>query len=411
MNGIIFSVFSFLLIGLATGLVLRAFRRHATNESHTSAQTQAWLRASLHQELDEASITGDLRPEDLPKAESDFSRMVEAYARLENTQKLLEPPHSRTRWMIPVMFFVVTASFYGIYGGWHYIFMGPLAAQRHDLRIVLRQYRHHLAHHPDDLRGWRAVARGYELLGKDHRAAAAYRHLVRHGGSGDPAVLADYAQVLILEAPNHLNAHEAALVNRALTLDPDQPKALWWGGLLALAVGHDRDRALRLWNRLLRNPALPSAVRHIVVSRVVALGGTPASAGPPRDQAQAGVQAWTIHVTDVFPPTPVMGHARLYVFLTDPLDLAQPPYYVRTVDHPVFPLTIRLTDHDSPMGPPSHLAHEVELIALLSRNGLANPEPGDLEGRRLYSRSYLSSTGQLTVQIDERLGGKPSPKQ
>ena len=408
MTGLVFVVCALLLAAAAAVLVVRALGRPGEDADRAPDRVRAWLKTSIRRELEDARAAGDVRPEDLVRAESDLSRMVEAYGRGGGAGAAARRGPARHRAVVAILIVVLTAGLYTVYGDWHYVFDGPRAAQRHELRLVLHRYHHHLARHPDDTRGWRALARGYELLGHDRRAAGAYRHLVRHGGAQNPTVLADYAQALILAQRGHLDARDLALTDRALALDPDQPKALWWGGLLALAVAHDKDRALRLWNRLLRNPTLPKAVRAIVASRVVALGGTPAKPAVPT--APGGEGTWSVTVTDAVPAsaTPPGSRARLYVFLRDPLEPARAPYYVRAVPHPVFPLVVALSPSDSPMGLPSRLPREVELVALLSLNGAASPAPGDLEGRRIYSRSYIRTARRLHVRMDERLGAPPA---
>jgi len=409
-NGLVFVVCALVLILAAVGLIVRALTRSGDDADRAPERVRDWLRASIRRELEDARAAGDLRSDDLLRAESDLRRMVEDYGRYGPTKPKTKarPGPTRLRTVLVVFVIVATVGLYAVYGGWRYVFFGPLAAQRHDLRVALHRYHRHLARHPDDVHGWRALARGYELLGHDRRAARAYAHLVRHGGGRDPTVLADYAQALILASHGRLDERELALTNRALALDPVQPKALWWGGLLALAVAHDRARALRLWNRLLLNPALPKTVRAIVASRVVALGGTPAEPVPSvASQPPQGRGTWLVTVTDAVRPsgsTPPGSPARLYVFFRDPLHPHQPPYYVRAVVHPVFPLTVALSRSDSPMGAPNRLPREVELVALWSRDGRPTPRPGDLEGRRIYSRAYLKTAGRLSVRIDRRIG-------
>lgn len=410
MTGIVFSLLALSLAVASAILVLRALsRHHADDKRHEVQQAREWLRQVGHRELEEAREIGDLLGENLEQAKGDLDKMVAAFAAHDHPVRQSHDKLPKgVKVGIVVLFALLTTGLYAVYGDWHYMFLGPMAAQRHDLRVALTRYQRHLKRHPDDLRGWRALARGYELVGEDRRAAAAYRHLVRHGGAEDPTILADYAQALILEDPNHLDARELAIANRSLDLDPDQPKALWWGGLLALVVSHDRQRAITLWNRLLRDPSVPVAVRSVVASRVVALGGTPARPIPSVLTVKPiGSHAWRIRVTldSNLAGGAISGRARLYVFLRDPLVPMHPPYYVRAVPHPVFPVMLTLSSRDDPMGVPQRLPRELELVALVSRNGLAQPAPGDLVGRRLYTRSYLMSVTHLSVRVDHKLGG------
>lgn len=102
---------------------------------------------------------------------------------------------------------------------------------------------------PDDTQGWVMLARSYKVLGRFADAAEAYSH----GGAlvdGDPALLADYAEVLGQAQDGKLAGQPAALIAKALALDPDEPQALFLAGAAA-SDRNDFAAVAEFWGRLL----------------------------------------------------------------------------------------------------------------------------------------------------------------
>lgn len=102
---------------------------------------------------------------------------------------------------------------------------------------------------PDDTQGWVMLARSYKVLGRFADAAEAYSH----GGAlvdGDPTLLADYAEVLGQAQGGKLAGQPEALIAKALTLDPDEPQALFLAGAAA-SDRNDFAAVAEFWGRLL----------------------------------------------------------------------------------------------------------------------------------------------------------------
>lgn len=98
--------------------------------------------------------------------------------------------------------------------------------------------------HPDDADGWHTLARSYAALGHHAKAIEAFRTALRLRPD-DSTWLAEYAFSAAVRDPNAASGEPARLVERALRLDPTNPKALALAGTLALdrkdyraAVGH-----------------------------------------------------------------------------------------------------------------------------------------------------------------------------
>jgi cytochrome c-type biogenesis protein CcmH len=102
---------------------------------------------------------------------------------------------------------------------------------------------------PDDSKGWVMLARSYKVLERFPEAAEAYSRAATLVDQ-DPALLADYADVLSRSNGGKLQGKPTELVERALKIDPDEPQAL----LLAGAAASDRQQfaaAAEYWSRCL----------------------------------------------------------------------------------------------------------------------------------------------------------------
>jgi cytochrome c-type biogenesis protein CcmH len=101
---------------------------------------------------------------------------------------------------------------------------------------------------PDDTKGWVMLARSYKALGRYAESVEAYGH----GGAlvdADPALLADYAEVLA-QVGGSLQGKPLELLTRALKLDPDEPQALFLAGAAA-TDRNDFASVAQYWGRLL----------------------------------------------------------------------------------------------------------------------------------------------------------------
>jgi len=119
------------------------------------------------------------------------------------------------------------------------------------IRGMVDRLAERLAQEPDDHAGWLRLGKSYGVLGEKQKAAEAY---------GRAAALApdDIETLLALAAASveasgggaELPANVAALYRRILSLDPDNPQALWFSGVADAQAG-DRIAAAKKWQALL----------------------------------------------------------------------------------------------------------------------------------------------------------------
>ena len=115
-----------------------------------------------------------------------------------------------------------------------------------------RRLREHLAQQPRDARAWTILARLEFERDRFAEAAQAYEKALalRSKVANDPAVWCEYADALGMTQGGTLAGKPRELVDRALALDPNHPKALEMAGSSEYERG-DYAAALRFWRPLL----------------------------------------------------------------------------------------------------------------------------------------------------------------
>ncbi len=158
---------------------------------------------------------------------------VALYARLGNIEAIVPPPVDENRAMVEQM-------------------VARLAARLRDT--------------PDDLRGWRTLARSYLQLHRDGEAVQAYRRLVDLQPD-DADALVDLAEALATMQGERFSGEPVRQIQRALVLEPDNARAL---AIAANEAGERNDvaAATGFWERLLARSAPGSAVALAVESNL-----------------------------------------------------------------------------------------------------------------------------------------------
>jgi cytochrome c-type biogenesis protein CcmH len=118
-----------------------------------------------------------------------------------------------------------------------------------DMAGMVQQLSTRLQAQPQDLPGWFTLARSLEVLERWDEAATAWRQALRLAPD-DADLLADAADAVATVQQGSLEGEPAALVARALRVDPAHPKALALAATAAQRAGR-REEAIALWERLL----------------------------------------------------------------------------------------------------------------------------------------------------------------
>jgi cytochrome c-type biogenesis protein CcmH len=107
-----------------------------------------------------------------------------------------------------------------------------------------------LEQNPTDLNGWKMLGRSYLSMERYRDAAAAFSRASALKPD-DADLLADYAFALGMANGQRLQGQPQELINKALKLDPENPKALELAGTAAFEAKNYKD-AIAYWERLLK---------------------------------------------------------------------------------------------------------------------------------------------------------------
>lgn len=292
---------------------------------------------------------------------------------------LLPPLWRGARPLAIALALLVPASGVGLYLGYGTpAALDPQAEVAPSLDEAIDRLAAHLAETPDDLQGWALLGRSRKAQERfaEAREAFARAHAL---APEDADLMVEYAEAITLAGTTRMIEGEAlSLIERALAVDPRQQRALWFLGIHH--VQHERwNDAIASWERLL--PLVPEQTRPALVGQI---NEARQRAGLPPIQDTAPDAVLTV-VVDIDPA--LRGHLRpgdtLYVMARQP-DGPNMPLAVKRLPATGFPLTVGLSDADSPM-PTLKLSEQAgaRLIARISHSGDAAARPGDLEATPL----------------------------
>ncbi len=124
------------------------------------------------------------------------------------------------------------------------------ALERDQMNAMLNKLAERLKQNPNDADGWAMLARSYAVTGQHAQAVPAFEKAVALRKS-DATLLADYADALAVTQQKNLEGKPSELIQEALTLDPENVKALSLAGTAAFNR-KDYPKALMHWEKLLK---------------------------------------------------------------------------------------------------------------------------------------------------------------
>lgn len=270
---------SFLLIAVfmvcaAAACLLWPLLRRRSGSSAVPAAALAAHKRKLER-LDAQLTSGELSMPAYLQARAAAENEVQAS--LVKLAPSLAPVSARKpRWVTAVVAsLALVALAGGVYisiGNWHAAIFGAQQASQSSIeQMVAGLARRLQTGDSKDAAGWAMLGRSYVVLGRYTQAESAYARAYALRGDHDPELLADYAEALVLADPSQLTTAASPLLEKALQAEPDNPKALWYGGLLAQAH-HDPQLAAQRWQKILAGDP-PPGIREFVQQHLAALSG------------------------------------------------------------------------------------------------------------------------------------------
>ncbi len=256
---------------------------------------------------------------------------------------------------------------------------------------------------PNDAESWAMLGRAQVVLGRHAQAVPALKQAVALRGD-DAALLTEYADALAVANGRQLDGEPSRLLAQALTIEPNNTKALLLYGMHAFQQ-KNYPKALQQWEKVVQlapGGELAQQLQGVIAEARQRAGG--AAPAAPASSATATAAAK--------PGTSVSGTVTLAPALSSK---ARPDdtvfVFARAAEGPRMPLAIvRKQVKDLPlaftlddsmaMSPTAKLSSTPRVVvgARISASGQATPQPGDLQG---FSAPVTPGAAGLAIQITD----------
>ena len=276
----------------------------------------------------------------------------------------------------------------------------PAASADSPQSMVARLARR-LEREPGKVEDWLMLGRSYTVLQEYALAAHAYARASTLSGGKSAEALTGEAEALAMGDQSELDGRAGQLIERALALEPDSGKALFYGAVAAARRGDLPVARQRFVKMLAMNP--PDQVRVFLEQQITAidqrLGGQAGTGAPAAGAAaSAGDAVGSVRVKITLSPglARSAGSFPHFVFVRDPAHPG-PPLAARRLASE-FPQTVELTTKDSMIaGRTFHPGDSVAVVARIARSGTPVGASGDPYGEITYQ---VGKDGLVSLVID-----------
>jgi cytochrome c-type biogenesis protein CcmH len=273
---------------------------------------------------------------------------------------------------------------------------------------------------PNDLEGWRMLGRTYLVSGNAAKAATAYEQANSIAPAKDMGLLLDLAEALVLTEDATVQPRAKAIIEEALAADPNNEKALWYQGVMAVRAG-DTETAKRNWTKLLdSNP--PPEIREVIANQLRELGvdvpGGPAApamaaagagpmgggmaGGPAMGGGDVAPKGRTIRINVKLDPSlagKLQPGVPLFVAAREP-GIPGPPIAATRISSDQLPVQVVLSDANSMIaGRDLSSVNDVEIVARIAFGGTAVTASGDLIGRAVQKKGGAENLDVVINQV------------
>jgi cytochrome c-type biogenesis protein CcmH len=294
------------------------------------------------------------------------------------------------------------AGLYPLWSNWDW--HAPTQAQAAvapDVSAMIAKLEQHLRDDPNDLAGWLMLGRSYIALQRLDDAVDAYDRAHHLDAKSAEAALG-LGEAIALRAGGEITPPASELFEEALSLTPNNPKALLYGGFAAAARG-DRALARSRWQAL-KDLHPPAQIEQMLDARIAELGpatesGTNASPAGTSASVEGSAPAQVTVNIRIAPAlkSRLKPEAPLFVFAREPGSVG-PPLAAKRLTSAAVGTQVQLSAADSMMpGRVLVSGRRVSITARVSFSGQPTPAAGDLYGELAYD---VGHDGALDLVID-----------
>jgi len=272
------------------------------------------------------------------------------------------------------------------------------ASGQSDVEDMVASLAKRLENNPDDLDGWKMLARSYSTLGDYNAAVLAFERVVELEQSQNAQSLVDLGAAMMARDNAPIEGRTSALFESALAIEPNNPSALFYAGIAALNRGNT-DLAADRWEILLGlNP--PAEIRSLLEQRIAEWRGEPLPAmQTPAVERPGSVVTAEVLVSEVAAQS-LPAEATVFIIARDP-EQPSPPIAVTRRMLSELPGVVELGDGDS-MIPGRTLSAfaEFEIVARVSLSGQPIAQSGDWYALALVRPA---ETDRITLSIEHQV--------
>lgn len=395
----------------ATALVvwpLVSTRRPGANARHDDERRLAVFR-DRRRELDRERDAGRLTAAEAEQAHADLVRQLaedlpevagadsaaNARAAPAGAAPAAAVSSPRAAWAAAVLVAVLVPLIaFGVYrqvGAPHLASIDPKAApppvDAAQVDAMIDRIEQRTREQPDDAEAWAMLAEARKMQGRHDEAVVAFAKAIERLPN-DARLLTDYAESAALRAGGDFAGQPVELLERALAIEPNEPKAVALMGAAQYRLGN-LPRA-RSYLKQLETFLAPGSEEATQIAAILQRIDGEIGAAAPADDADArspasppAAAASVAGTVAVDPSLAERAAAGGTLFVIARASGGPPiPIAVLRLPAPGFPVSFTLDDSNA-MDPSRRLsgAGSLELEARLSRSGQAMREPGDLYGR------------------------------
>jgi cytochrome c-type biogenesis protein CcmH len=298
----------------------------------------------------------------------------------------------------------------------------PMSAEggHPDFSSVLENLVARLKNQPDDMEGWLMLGRTYAMMQRFNEAKEAYEKVLALAPE-NPEVLTDYADIVAMTNNGSLIGKPLELIDKALRLDPQNPKALalagtaeferrrykeaaaYWERLLALVPPTETELVESVRSSIAEAKSLASGKGSTVARAPAQSGGqVPPAENKPAAAAGAATSGTLSGKVTLSPALAgkVSPNDSLYVFARAKTGPRAPLATLR-LQVKDLPASFSLNDSMARSGVQlSTFPDEVIVGARVSKSGSPMPQSGDLQG---LSQPVKIGASGIDVVIDQQL--------
>lgn len=280
--------------------------------------------------------------------------------------------------------------------------------QMQSVEQAIKNLEQKLKENPNNIDGWMMLGRTYLMQEKFDASVEAYRNANELSNSANPDILVAYGEAKVFAAGQKFDESTRSLFDRALQIDPDFEKGLWYAGLAAYQF-EDYKSAIDYWEKLIQFvPADQEQVKsalEIYLSDAKQKAGIEVASSPSENNESSSPKSTSKNEASITVSVSLSDEFHNKYVNSDTLFI-----YARAKSGPRMPLAlVKMTAGDLPttvtlddsvsMMPGMTLSSmdQVEVIARISKSGQAIMQSGDIFGSVQSVNTNKSETVDVVI--------------